>query len=282
MKKITISGAIFCFLFQVVAVFAATPDYSGVWELDAGRLTLPNTMPIGEMTLKVWQTDKELRIESAVKSSQSSARSALQAAVYSLDGQEMTSDAGSGTMARKEIRKASLTAEGKLNLTVTRDFTNGANKSTIKINEIWEMMDAGKTLKITRYTETSRGAANAEMYFTKTSSAPGDKTVTENPKVVLDPNLPSIPAGEMLSKRAVKLVKPDYPAAARATRARGAVTVKATVDENGDVISAEAVSGDPLLWQAAEKAAKKSKFSPNIVDGKAVQITGVIVYNFVP
>jgi protein TonB len=55
-----------------------------------------------------------------------------------------------------------------------------------------------------------------------------------------------------------------------------------TIDESGNVISASAVSGHPLLRAAAVAAARSSKFSPTMLSGQAVKVTGVIVYNFVP
>ncbi len=82
--------------------------------------------------------------------------------------------------------------------------------------------------------------------------------------------------------KASSLRKPSYPAAARAVRATGAVNVQVTIDEDGEVITASAVSGHPLLRQAAERAAMESKFAPTMLQGQPVQITGIIVYNFVP
>ncbi|MEO8072857.1 MAG: TonB family protein, partial [Acidobacteriota bacterium] len=77
------------------------------------------------------------------------------------------------------------------------------------------------------------------------------------------------------------LPTPSYPTAAKAVRANGVVNVQVTIDESGDVISASAVSGHQLLRQAAEQAAKNAKFFPTRLSGKAVKVTGVIVYNFV-
>jgi hypothetical protein len=47
------------------------------------------------------------------------------------------------------------------------------------------------------------------------------------------------------------------------------------------VISASAVSGHPLLRQAAEQAARESKFSPTMLSGQPVKVTGIVVYNFI-
>ena len=87
-------------------------------------------------------------------------------------------------------------------------------------------------------------------------------------------------SGGVLNGKAVNLVKPSYPAAAKAVRASGAVNVQVTIDENGNVISAAAVSGHPLLRAASVQAARQSKFSPTILQGQAVKVTGIIVYNF--
>jgi TonB family protein len=85
----------------------------------------------------------------------------------------------------------------------------------------------------------------------------------------------------VINGKASRLVTPPYPAAAKAVRASGAVNVSVSIDVNGNVTSANAVSGHPLLKQAAEQAARQSKFTPTILSGQAVPVTGIIVYNFV-
>jgi TonB family protein len=95
------------------------------------------------------------------------------------------------------------------------------------------------------------------------------------------PTPPKTISGGVLNGKATSLPKPSYPSAAVAVNASGAVNVQVTVDENGDVISASAVSGHPLLRQACEQAARTAKFAPTLLQGQLVKITGVIVYNFV-
>jgi len=87
-------------------------------------------------------------------------------------------------------------------------------------------------------------------------------------------------SGGVINGKAINLVKPEYPSAAKAVRASGAVNVQVTVDENGDVISATAVSGHALLKSSAVKAAKESKFNPTMLSGQKVRVSGIIVYNF--
>lgn len=93
---------------------------------------------------------------------------------------------------------------------------------------------------------------------------------------------PSILSAGVLNGKAINLVRPPYPPAARAVGASGAVNVQVLIDENGNVVRASAVSGHALLRAAAEQAARSSKFSPTTLGGQVVKVTGVIVYNFVP
>lgn len=84
-----------------------------------------------------------------------------------------------------------------------------------------------------------------------------------------------------LNPYAIKFPKPKYPPAALAVRAEGAVSVQVTIDETGNVIAATAVSGHPLLRAAAVEAARSATFVSKVVEGKAVQVTGVVTYNFI-
>jgi TonB family protein len=90
-----------------------------------------------------------------------------------------------------------------------------------------------------------------------------------------------VATGKVLNERATSLPAPVYPAAAKAVRAQGPVNVQVSVDENGNVISAAAVSGHPLLRSAAVTAAKEAKFSPLTLNGRQVKLSGVLIYNFV-
>jgi TonB family protein len=92
---------------------------------------------------------------------------------------------------------------------------------------------------------------------------------------------PKISVGGVLNGKASSNPQPPYPPVAQAARAQGTVVVQVTVDEEGYVISARAISGHPLLQQAAVKAARQARFKPTRLSGKPVKVTGVITYNFV-
>lgn len=120
---------------------------------------------------------------------------------------------------------------------------------------------------------------------TVASSAPPPVVSDEPPPPPPKPTPKPAPrapiSGGVLNGRAVNLPKPPYPAIARAAHASGTVTVQVTIDESGKVISAKAISGHPLLQQAAVQAAYGARFTPTQLSGQPVKVTGVITYNFV-
>jgi protein TonB len=123
------------------------------------------------------------------------------------------------------------------------------------------------------------------------STGPGTGTVVAAPRVdVGEPPPPPAPSptpprapisGGVLNGKAVHLQQPPYPAIARQAHASGTVVVQVLIDENGNVVSAHATSGHPLLQAAAVSAARASKFSPTKLSGQPVKVTGIIQYNFV-
>lgn len=106
--------------------------------------------------------------------------------------------------------------------------------------------------------------------------------VSEPPPEAPKPTPPRAPiSGGVLNGKAVRLVQPPYPPIARQAHASGTVVVQVLIDENGNVVSAHATSGHPLLQAAAVSAARASKFSPTKLSGQPVKVTGIIQYNFV-
>lgn len=85
---------------------------------------------------------------------------------------------------------------------------------------------------------------------------------------------------DVLNGQAVKLPSPEYPPAARAVRAAGKVKIEVTLDEQGNVASAIAISGHPLLRQSALEAAEAAKFDAAQIKNKSVKTRGILVYNF--
>jgi len=119
------------------------------------------------------------------------------------------------------------------------------------------------------------------------SSTNTNSTLPSNTPPIPSPSPSESPAvnrpvnAGVLNGRAVNLTTPAYPAAAKAMRASGRVTVQVMVDESGNVLSAKAVNGHPLLRQSAEAAALQSRFNPIKLNNQAVSATGILVYNFI-
>ena len=162
------------------------------------------------------------------------------------------------------------------NLMGRRSATNNSNNSNSNTN-----------------TQTASESSNqsAPSAPPLTGAAPGVPQIsTENrksaaseppppPKAKLTPPRAPI-SGGVLNGKAIKLAQPPYPPIARAAHASGQVTVQVLLDENGNVISATAVSGHPLLQPAAVAAARASKFTPTLLSGQPVKVTGVLIFNF--
>jgi TonB family protein len=87
-------------------------------------------------------------------------------------------------------------------------------------------------------------------------------------------------SGGVLNAKAIALPFPEYPLMARAAGISGMVKVGVTVDEQGNVIEARALSGHPLLQSASVDAARQAKFSPTRLTGEPVKVSGILTYSF--
>lgn len=90
-----------------------------------------------------------------------------------------------------------------------------------------------------------------------------------------------IVAGGVLNGKAVRKPAPEYPPIAKTARASGTVAVEIVIDEQGNVESAQAVSGHAMLQAASVEAAKRAKFTPTTICGQPFKVSGVVTYNYV-
>jgi len=100
------------------------------------------------------------------------------------------------------------------------------------------------------------------------------------PKASPDTHDAVVDLGE-LGNRATNLVKPDFTPEALKAGVTGSVRLKLELDEAGQVTSATPLTslGNGLTEQALG-AARKSTFSPALINGKASRAVGTITYNF--
>jgi TonB family protein len=88
-------------------------------------------------------------------------------------------------------------------------------------------------------------------------------------------------SGGVLQGKATRKVQPAYPPIAKSARAQGAVQIQVTISESGEVMNAQAISGHPMLREAALQAAKQWRFKPTEISGVPVKTQGLLTFNFV-
>jgi TonB family protein len=75
-------------------------------------------------------------------------------------------------------------------------------------------------------------------------------------------------------------VLPEYPKFADQNRVSGEVKIDVTIDSNGRVIAAQAISGPFLLRSPVEEAIRKWVFKPTLLNKAPVSIRGIMTFNF--
>jgi TonB family protein len=87
-------------------------------------------------------------------------------------------------------------------------------------------------------------------------------------------------ANNALQASAINRVDAVYPPQAIPARIFGTVSVEVAIDESGNVTSARALSGHPLLRDAAVDAARGWTFKPTILQGNPVKVLGMLTFTF--
>ena len=104
--------------------------------------------------------------------------------------------------------------------------------------------------------------------------------IEEPPPPPEQPKTPRVISKGPITGQATSLPQPPYPPLAKQTGVQGRVSVQVLIDEKGDVISATAIDGHPMLRPAAQRAALQARFSPTTLGGLPVRVSGVITYDF--
>jgi TonB family protein len=124
-----------------------------------------------------------------------------------------------------------------------------------------------------------------QLYYTKAPTELGPPEIipdeTDNEPPPPPKGLPALRVSKgVTAGTALTKAFPIYPPIARQMKASGEVQVEITIDENGRVIEAKAISGPSVLRAAAEEAARKWVFRPMRVDGKSMKQRDVLTFNF--
>ena len=130
------------------------------------------------------------------------------------------------------------------------------------------------------------GPSSSQNGGARASGSQGNSSIVNPIKEDLPPppvikKAPPIVSLGVVNGKAVSLPIPPYPSIAKPIKASGTVMVQILIDESGKVISAQAVSGHPLLRPTAVKAAYQARFSPTTLSKQPVKVSGFITYNFI-
>jgi protein TonB len=99
------------------------------------------------------------------------------------------------------------------------------------------------------------------------------------PKLVVTPERIRVSQG-VTQGLLVHQVSPQYPAMARETRVEGDVLLEALIGKDGTVRDLKAVSGPPLLIQAAISAVRQWRYKPYLLNGQPVEVETQIKLQF--
>ena len=79
-------------------------------------------------------------------------------------------------------------------------------------------------------------------------------------------------AGDVMADKLMHRVKPDYPEEAKKAHKKGKVRLQILIAEDGKVIDAKPVEGDPILAKAALDAVLQWRYQPTTLSGDPVQV----------
>ncbi len=181
-----------------------------------------------------------------------------------------------------------------INSSINSNFNTNSNVNTSNVNVKTPTPTPTKT-PTPKPTQTPNTNANVNSN-TVVNSSQTNSNINTNRVIIIGPTPPATPKPNpsptatsvptnvnvgVMNSRARELRKPAYPPIAKQMGASGQVVVQVSIDENGNVVAAKAVSGHMLLRAPAEAAARQSAFNPVKVGDKAIRANGTIVYNFI-
>lgn len=111
-------------------------------------------------------------------------------------------------------------------------------------------------------------------------AASAAKPVPPQPAAAQTSEQPIRVGGQVQEAKLIKRKDPVYPPLARQARLQGVVRLQAVIGPDGRVEQVEAVSGPPLLRQAAIDAVKQWVYQPSLLNGRPVRVTTQIEINF--
>ncbi len=189
-----------------------------------------------------------------------------------------------GSAEQFPVKDAKIVLKTGSNSTKVRN-TNGAFIATDLIEGSYDVAISKKNFKKSeKKISIDCGAADFQNMVTEIAflwKGPSDQTINMNPNVLGVTRVKSLQSDESdINGKAISLGRPRYSSALRLARANGKVMVEVLINELGYVVSAEAISGSPLLYSTSVQAARESKFKMTTLEGIPVKVKGIISYIF--
>jgi len=100
------------------------------------------------------------------------------------------------------------------------------------------------------------------------------------PPPAIEPSAPIHVGGIVTPPRKIVDVAPIYPTLAQVARVSGLVIIEATIGPAGDVLDAKVLRGKPWLDAAALDAVRKWRFTPTLLNGRAVAVVMTVTVDF--
>jgi hypothetical protein len=131
-----------------------------------------------------------------------------------------------------------------------------------RVYEVWALVEANAVNSefVTKYFDSFKPVPLTDEEIAKALENSKTDTAKAVPRKIRVSN-------GVLQENALKRVQPVRPAG---VKAKGSVEVSLVISQQGDVLEAKAVNGDPLLTGAAVEAAKQWKFKPIALSGYPV------------
>jgi protein TonB len=100
------------------------------------------------------------------------------------------------------------------------------------------------------------------------------------PPKVAPPQKVRVSSGVMQGNK-ISGPSPTYPAIAKTARIQGTVVLEATISKTGTIENLHAVSGPPMLYQAAIDAVRQWRYKPYLLNGEPVEVgtTVNVIFN---
>jgi TonB family protein len=119
---------------------------------------------------------------------------------------------------------------------------------------------------------TLRIVVGTTTVTTTTPAAPADASATVPPRITV---------GAIVQQNLLISQPPAvYPPLAKQARIQGVVKLSATIAKDGTVQHLEAISGHPLLMEAAMDAVRQWVYKPTLLNGQPVEVVTQIDVNF--